>query len=599
MTLPIVFVLSLIAIASALLISDRLRPDLMALLLLVTLGLTGLVPAKDLFSGFSRSAVITIMALFIITGGLEQTGATRILGKQLSRLAGDSEGRAVTVVMVATAALSLMMNTIAAAAVLMPPVIGMTRQSTVRPSKLLMPLAFGALLGGMATLYTTSNILVSTALVDSGFKPFGVLEFAPVGLPMAAAGIAFMVLVGRRWLPTSGLGGQPDELPRQSRTLSEAYGLRDTVHAVYVKPGSVLAGLSLANGGWGGKLGLTVAAISRGGAIHLAPPPTEEVIEGDVVLFTGNTDDEEMRRYGLLLTDDPAWNGKFASSNVSLVEAVLHPRSSLAGKTLREILFREKHQLSVLAIWREGITIREGLGDIPLRFGDALLMQGPRARIKLLRADPEFLVLDEDTAAVETPRKAWMAVALTTAAVVLPAANILPIAEAAFAAACLMVLLNCLTMDEAYNAIEWKTVFLVAGMIPLGLAMNSTGTAALIGNSLVKLLGGLGPLAVAGGVYLLAMLLTQVMSGQATAIVLAPIAIAAAHSVGADPRGVALTVAMGCSTAFLTPFGHPANMLVMGPGGYKVKDYARIGLPLTAIMFVVLLAGLFVFWNIR
>ncbi|MBI5829491.1 MAG: anion permease [Chloroflexi bacterium] len=162
-----------------------------------------------------------------------------------------------------------------------------------------------------------------------------------------------------------------------------------------------------------------------------------------------------------------------------------------------------------------------------------------------------------------------------------------------------MVLLNCLTMDEAYNAIEWKTVFLVAGMIPLGLAMNSTGTAALIGNGLVKLLGSFGPLAVAGGVYLLAMLLTQVMSGQATAIVLAPIAIAAAQSVGADPRGVALTVAMGCSTAFLTPFGHPANMLVMGPGGYKVKDYTRIGVPLTAIMFVVLLAGLFLFWNIR
>lgn len=598
MTPQIVFVVALVVAASALLISGRLRPDVVALLLLVVLGLTGLVKPAELFSGFSRSAVITIIALFIISAGLERTGATRYLGTQLSRLAAGRETRAVTVVMIATAVLSVTMNTIAAAAVLLPPVIGMTRQTQLRPSKLLMPLAFGALLGGMATLFTTANILVSAALADSGLKPYGVLDFIPVGVPMAMAGIIFMAVVGQRLLPARALGGQ-EQLRRSTGSLSEAYGLRETVRALYVMPGSAMAGLSLADGGWGERLGLNVVGISRGGTIHLAPARSEEVLEGDVVLFTGYTDDEDVQRFGLVFTEEPGWKGQFATEQATLVEVVLHPRSSLAGKSLREIHFRDRYDLSVLAIWRAGATLREGLADIPLRFGDALLMQGRRSKIKLLRDDPEFLVLEEDETDVTVSRQAWIAVGLTVGAFLLAAANILPIAEATFTAASLMVVFNCLNMDEAYSAIEWKTVFLIAGMIPLGLAIASSGAANLIGRQLVGVLGGLGPLALAGGIFLATALLTQVMSGQATAVVLAPIAIAAAQSVGADPRGMVMAVAMGCSTAFLTPFAHPANMLVMGPGGYTVQDYARVGLPLTALLFVVLLVTLPLFWNVR
>lgn len=598
MTPQILLILALVAVAGYLLISEKLRPDLIALLLLVVLGLTGLVSPRELFSGFSRSAVITILALFIITDGLERTGVTRFLGHHLGRVAGENEARAVLVVMVATALLSLVMNTIAAAAVLLPAVIGITRQTQLRPSKLLMPLAFASLLGGMATLFTTANILVSAALVDQGLKPYGVFDFIPVGLPMAVAGIIFMALAGRRMLPNRGLGGQ-DGASRLTGDLSAVYGLKETVSAAYVKPGSSMAGLSLAEGGWGEHLSLNIVGISRGGVVHLAPPKDEEVLEGDVVLFTGYTDQEELSRYGLVFTQDPAWQGQFASDQVSLVEVALAPRSSLAGKTLREIDFRDKYELTLLAIWREGYTIRDGLADIPLHFGDALLMQGRRSKTKLLRSDPAFLVLEEDTRGLESPRRAALAVGLTLAAVTLPALNWLPIAEAAFAAAALMILFNCLSMDEAYASIEWKAIFLIAGMLPLGLAMTDTGTAALIGNGMVQLLGRLGPLAVAGGVFLLTMLLTQVMGGQVTAVVLAPIAIAAAQRVGADPRGIAMAVAMGCSTAFLSPLGHATNMLVMGPGGYTFKDYSRVGLPMTALMFGVMLVSLAVFWNIR
>jgi len=600
MTPQILFVLALVLVAAVVLVSDRLRPDLVALLLLVILGLTGLVEAKDLFSGFSRSAVITILGLFIITEGLERTGATRILGQRLHRVSGEQEGRTVLVVMVATATLSLVMNNIAAAAVLLPAVIGITRQTGLRPSRLLIPVSFGALLGGMATLFTTANILVSAALVDQGLKPYGVLDFLPVGGPMALVGILFMVFVGRRLLPEHELGGQ--ETPRRTGgDLSEAYGMREAVCACYVRPGSAMAGLSLAEGKWGERLGLNILGISRGGSVNLAPVPGEKVLEGDIILFTGFTDDEDLARYGLVSTQDPDWRGQLASEQVSLVEATLAPRSALAGKTLREIQFRERYDLSVLAIWREGNTLREALGDLPLRFGDAFLIQGRRSQINMLRSNPNFLILEEEAGAAGAPisRKAWLAVALTTAAVTLPALNVLPIAESVFAAAALMILFNCLSMDEAYGSVEWKTIFLIAGMIPLGLAMTNTGAAALVSSGLVGLLGRWGPLVVAGGIYLATTLLTQILSGQVTPLVIAPIAIAAAQHLGVDPRGMGMAVAMGCSTAFLTPISHSANLLVMGPGGYKFKDYARVGLPLTLLMFVVLLAGLAAFWNIR
>jgi len=375
--------------------------------------------------------------------------------------------------------------------------------------------------------------------------------------------------------------------------------MQQAVSACYVKPGSSMAGLSLAEGQWGEKLGLNVLGISRGGGVNLAPRPRDEVLEGDIVLFTGVTDDAELGRHGLKLTDDPAWSGQLASEQVSLVEVTLAPRSAFAGQTLRDTHFREKYDLRVLAIWREGQTLREALAEIPLRFGDALLLQGRRSKINLLRDEPGLIVLEEDTGPLRVSRRALIAVFLTTLAVVLAAANVLPIAETTFAAAVLMLLLGCLDMNDAYRAIEWKTVFLIAGMLPLALALTTTGAAALVGDGLVAALGALGPLAVAGGLFVAATLLTQIVSGQVTPLVLAPIAIAAAQRLGADPRGLALAVALGSSTAFLTPIAHSSNLLVMGPGGYRFKDYARLGLPLTLILFVVMLLGLALFWGIR
>lgn len=600
MTLQIAFVLLLVGAVATLMVTERLRPDLVALSALVVLGLTGLIGPDELFSGFSRQAVITIMALSIVAEALDRTGVTHRLGRLLLHASGASLRRTIVIVSAATAVLSLVMNTVAAAAVLLPAAMGMARTSGQRPSRLLMPLAFGALLGGMATLFTTANILVSNALSEKGYPAYGVLDFLPLGLPMALAGIGVIVLFGPRLLPDRARDGERDMRP--AGTLMEAYQLRQEVQAAYVKPASRMAGQTLADGGWGERLGLNVLAISRGGVVTLAPPRAERVREGDIVMYTGQVDEAELAENGLVLTQDPDWNRQLASDQISLIEVSLAPRSSLAGQTLREMRFRDRYNLTVLAIWREGNTLRDALAEIPLRFGDALLMQGNRRPIELLRRDTNFLVLTEDFGEGEAPLspQAWIVLALTAAAVVVPALGLLPIAETTFAAAVLMVLLGCLTMEEAYAAVEWRTIFLIAGMLPLGIALTNTGAAALIGEQLVNVIGGAGPLVLAGGLFAFTVAITQIIGGQVTPVVLAPIAIAAAEHIGlgADGvRGIAMAVALGCSTAFLTPMSHSVNLLVMGPGAYRFNDYRKLGIPLTITLLIVLLAGLALFWG--
>ncbi len=600
MTLQIAFVLLLVGAVATLMVTERLRPDLAALSALVVLGLTGLIGPDELFSGFSRQAVITILALSIVAEALDRTGVTHRLGRLLLHASGASLRRTIVIVSAATAVLSLVMNTVAAAAVLLPAAMGMARTSGQRPSRLLMPLAFGALLGGMATLFTTANILVSNALSEKGYPAYGVLDFLPLGLPMALAGIGVIVLLGPRLLPDRARDGERDMRP--AGTLMEAYQLRQEVQAAYVKPASRMAGQTLADGGWGERLGLNVLAISRGGVVTLAPPRAERVREGDIVMYTGQVDEAELAENGLVLTQDPDWNRQLASDQISLIEVSLAPRSSLAGQTLREMRFRDRYNLTVLAIWREGNTLRDALAEIPLRFGDALLMQGNRRPIELLRRDTNFLVLTEDFGEGEAPLspQAWIVLALTAAAVVVPALGLLPIAETTFAAAVLMVLLGCLTMEEAYAAVEWRTIFLIAGMLPLGIALTNTGAAALIGEQLVNVIGGAGPLVLAGGLFAFTVAITQIIGGQVTPVVLAPIAIAAAEHIGlgADGvRGIAMAVALGCSTAFLTPMSHSVNLLVMGPGAYRFNDYRKLGIPLTITLLIVLLAGLALFWG--
>jgi di/tricarboxylate transporter len=592
----------IVGAATLLFLSDRLRADLVALLVTVALGLSGVLTSQEAFSGFSRSAVITILAIFILAAGLERTGVTRRVGDLLLKAGRGNERRLVVIVMLAGAGLSLFMNNIAAASVLLPAVSGASRRAGTNPARLLMPLAFATLLGGMATLLTTTNIVVSSLLRDQDLRGFGLFDFAPLGLPIIAVGILYMAVWGRRMLPARSPAQILEQAARQEADLAEVYHLGETLFRAGVPAGSPLIGQTLSGGRFREKLGVDVLAIEREGRVLPAPSPSSVIHADDVLLLNG---DPEARDLGGELEVLPArtWRERdLESASVEVLEAVLSPRSKLIGQTLREAHFRDRYGMTVLAVWRAGRSLRTGLSDLTLQFGDGLLLQGPRARIPVLRDEPDLIVLDRGEE-VRRPsrRKGWLALAvmLATLALASSGSELLPVGEVMLGGALVMILTGVLTMDQAYSAVEWKSVFLVAGMLPVGIAMTKTGAAALLTHWLVSGLGGAGPVGLLAGLVALAIVLTQVMNGAAVAAILAPVAIRTAEQVGADPRAMAMGVALATSMAFLTPLGHPVNVLVMGPGGYRFKDYFKIGLPLTLLVFALIVVLLPWVWRLR
>jgi di/tricarboxylate transporter len=587
--------------AMLLLLTERLRADLVALLVVVALGTSGVLTSQETFSGFSRSAVITLLAIFILAAGLERTGVTRQVGDLLVRVAGSSERRLVVAVMVTAAFLSLFMNNIAAAAVLLPAVSGAAQRSGVNPSRLLMPLAFGTILGGMATLLTTTNIVVSSLLRDQGLAGYGLLDFAPLGLPLVAVGIAYMALWGRRQLPSRSPVQLYEDLQRQEAHLAEVYHLGETLARAGVPAGSPLVGQTLAGSRLRETYGVNVIAIERDDRIVRAPSPDEELRAEDVLLLTGEPESAELRAS---LDPLPPRNWReqdLESRSVVLVEAVLSPRSDLIGRTLRETRFRDRYGMAVLAIWRAGRSLRTGLTDLALQLGDGLLLQGERGRLPVLRAESDLIVLDRGVDEPPPPsrRRSRRALAVMVATLGLAASNRFGVGEVMLGGALVMILTGALSMDDAYQAIEWRSVFLVAGMLPLGTAMTKTGAADLITHGVLAVLGGAGPVAILAGLVALAILLTQAMNGAAVAAVMAPIAIQTAQRIHVDPRSMTMGVALATSIAFLTPLGSPVNILVMGPGGYRFRDYFKVGLPLTLLLFALIVGLLPLVWPLR
>jgi di/tricarboxylate transporter len=595
--IPALITLIILTVAVILLLFNVTRPDLIALLVLISLGLTSVITPGDLFSGFSRSAVITVMALFIMTNALYRTGVTRWMGERLLQLGGTRPWRLTFTVMLAGAVLSYFMNTIAAGAVLLPAIIGLARTADIRPSKLLIPLSYGTLLGGMATLLTTSSILVNAALRDAGYAPFQLLDFLPVGGAMAVAGLLFMTYIGRRWLPNRSPLERYGWDARYRSGLSDLYSLQERLYEAQIEPASPLIGQSIASSCIGEKLGLSILAIERGRQTILAPSPDELLRVNDVLITVGRSERvEQLIEKGVSIEAESDREDDFSSDYIGMAEVIIAPRSRVVGQTVKQINFRQKFGLTVIALWRNGRSYRTDVGELSLEFGDALLMHGPREKIRLLQTEPDFIVLQPETGEAQRPSKAWLAAAIMLGTLLVMALGWLPIAEATFTGAVLLVVTKCVTMDEAYQAIEWRAVFLIAGMLPLGLALTQTGAAAWLGQVLIQVFGGLGALILLAVFYLAAMLLTQFVSGQAAAVIVAPIALSAALQINSSPYAFAMAAALACSTAFMTPIAHPVNLLIRGPGGYTSRDFFRVGLPLTIVVFIVMLIVLPLVW---
>jgi di/tricarboxylate transporter len=579
-----------LGIAALLLLSNILRADIVALMLMLALGLSGILSSQEAFSGFSRSAVVIMFSAFILAEGLHRSGLTERMGSFIIKLFGKGERRLIFGVMTASAVLSLFMNNIAAASLLFPSLSGVARRSKVSPSKLLMPLAFGTILGGMATLLTTTNIIVSGLLRDSKLRGFALTDFAPIGIPLALAGILFMVFIGRKLLPNQS-PAQRHEESEESDDLLNTYQLAERLVRAEVYKGGRLDGVTLEKSGLREKYHLNVIAIQRGRAT--LPIEAKVILKSkDILLIMARPEDSLPGPLMDMLAILPSgeWQQDYLSMpNMKLIEAAIAPRSHLAHQTLQEIRFEQKFGARVLAVWRQGRSIRTRLADFPLEFGDGLLLQGTEKSLSLLRTEPGLILLAESAPSTRMTLRGWFTTLIMAVTLIL--AVVFPdlIAEIMLGGAVTMVLIRTLSMDQAYRAVDWRSLFLVAGMLPVGVALNKTGASTILANGILSSFGGAGHLVLLTGFVLLTVALTQVINGAAAVTVVAPIAIVAAQRIGMEPRSVAMAVALASSMAFMSPLGHSVNVLVMGAGGYTFRDYARVGIPLTILLVIFLL----------
>ena len=579
-----------LGVAALLLLSNILRADIVALMLMLALGLSGILTSQEAFSGFSRSAVIIMLSAFILAEGLRRSGLTERMGSFIIRLFGKGERRLIFGVMTASAVLSLFMNNIAAASLLFPSLSGVARRSKVSPSKLLMPLAFGTILGGMATLLTTTNIIVNGLLRDAKFPGFTLTDFAPTGLPLVFAGILFMVFWGRKLLPDQS-PAQRHEDSEELDDLLNTYQLAERLVRAEVRKDGGLEGVTLEKSGLREKYHLNVIAIQRGKST--LPIEAKTILKGeDILLIMARPEDSIPASLMdiLIILPSGEWQQDYLSTpNMKLIEAAIAPRSHLAHQTLQEIRFGQKFGARVLAVWRRGRSIRTRLADLPLEFGDGLLLQGTEKSMILLRTEPGLIFLAESAPSTQMTLRSWFTILIMVLTLTL--AVIFPdqIAEIMLGGAVSMVLIRTLSMDQAYRTIDWRSLFLVAGMLPVGVALNKTGASAMFANAILSSVEGVGHLVLLAGFVLLTVALTQVINGAVAATVIAPIAIATAQQVGMEPRSAAMAVALASSMAFMSPLGHSVNVMVMGAGGYTFKDYARVGVPLTILLVIILL----------
>ncbi|MCY4649281.1 MAG: SLC13 family permease [bacterium] len=767
MTWQIAFLILLLVVMAYLFLTAKLPVDLTAFLGLSVLIVGGYVGPTEAFTGFASPAVITMLAIFIISAALLYTGIADLVASWIYRLVGNKEIPLIIILMLVSGVLSAFMNNIAATAVLMPAVAGIARRAGLSASRLMMPLAFGSILGGTTTMVgTPPNIVAASILAERDLQPFGLFDFTPIGALLLVGGVLFMITLGRKLLRdrVAGPGGTdtadlthiyhledrlftiriPKNSPLDDSTLAEAnlsgalgvqvisihrrgaknfvpqadtllkggdvllvegrlpdledimrvgqvelrptttrqiprvrgftairaeipeesglvgkslreaqfrqhhrvvivgiertgetlrgelasqtleagdriigLGPRSELHrmqsdrdfrvrnlglsalksieshlsVIRVPAGSSLVGSTVKNTRLGELMGVTIGAIVRGDVTRMVVSPDEVIEAGDGLLVACDLARvQDLVGIGDIQVDTQVDATELESEEFGIVEVALAPRSAAVRKTVADLEFRNRYGLQLLAVWRDGRSICTGLTELRFQLGDALLVQGPWERIRLLGSNPDFVVLSPEGFRPRRHNKAPLALGALLLMVGLVVFGVQPIHVAAFISASLVLLFRTVTMEEAYRAIEWRTIFLVAAVLPVGVAMESTGAAKLIVDQVIHLLGPLGNYAILIALVLLASLLSQALDGAPSVVLLAPVALETAAQLGMNPYAAMMGVSLAASAAFMTPFSHKANLLVMGAGGYRAVDYARVGTPLTVVVLGIVIA---------
>lgn len=581
MNLQIAVVLLLLIGSVVVFAFELMTVDLVGLSIMAVLVVTKILTPDQTFSAFSNPAVIMIGGLLVISGGLSVSGVPDAIGNKIYHYSGKSLNRLLVFIMSAQIAVSAFMNNVAATAMFLPGVTALAKRAKVSVSKLLIPLAYASMLGGTCTVIGTStNMAVNGLLRAYKIEPFGFFEYTPIGVAISVAGVLF-VLLSSKWL-----------LPAYEDVKEEF--IREYVTEAIVLPGTPLVGRSISELGLE-KMDLMVVGILRGTESIALPSPNDRLEEADKLLIQGTAENvlKIKAMQGLDIKEDVKLRQDTTTTNI--VEVEIAPRSGYTGKTLRELNFRQQFGLSVIAIYRQHGTVLETIGQMPLRFGDVLMIQGPPPRLEQIKQDHNVIFLNE---VVYTPVTRWKAIASLSifgCVVLLGGLGILPIAAVAFLGALGMVITRTLSLKEAYGSMEWPLLMLIAGMMALGMAMESTGTASFLAKQIQTLHSSPSPYYFLGAFFVLTVLLTQPLSNAAAALVVLPIAVHVAIVQGINPRSYAMAVSIAASCSFLTPL-EPCCALVYNPGKYRVRDFLRAGLGLTVIVFLICMLLIPVFW---
>ena len=572
---------AILLLALVLFVTELVPIDLTALLVVGLLILTQVLTPAEGFSGFSHPAPVTVAAMLVLSTGLIRTGAVAKLGQKVSALGGSSEVSQLAVIFPVVALLSAFISNTAAVAMFLPLVLNIAREKKLSPSKLLLPLSYAAILGGACTyIGTSTNIIVGTIFAAGTHPPLQMFEFSGLGLVLLTLGAVYMLAIGQRNLPY-----RPTEA-----SLTEGYRLREYLTELVIRSDSPLLDKTLRETDFSQMLDIEVLEIQRGRQKLRLFLQEIRLKSDDILIVKGNLENILKIRdtEGVdILAEAKLSDRDLKSEDITLAEAVISPDSSLIGRTLKEANFRQRYQATALAIRRHASQIRDKLGRVRLRMGDMLLVQVRKEVLGNLRQDSDFLlILEESQSSDFRLSKLPIAVLIFLGVIAAAASQKLPIELAALFGALLMVFTRCITLREAYRAVDWRIVILIGGTLSLGTAMEKTGTATAIAENLVAWSGTLGPVALIAVLYLVTMGMTEIMSNNATAALLTPIAISIAHHGGWDPRPFAFCVAFAASCSFLTPIGYQTNTMVYGPGGYRFTDYFKVGAWLSLISWL-------------
>ena len=583
--------------AAVLLVTNWIRGDLVAVLVMLTLMLTGVLEPSDALSGLSSPVVVIIASMFVISEAIVHTGLAQRMGEAIIDRGGTSEVRLLVLLMAGSALVGSFMSSTATAAIFIPITLAVAEKAGLNHRRLLIPLAAAALISGMMTLVaTTPNIVINNALRSHGQEALSFFSFTPFGLAVLVLAIAFIVLAGRHLLS----GGQGAVSRRRERSIGEilqGYDIRQRVGVLRVTPGSGLIDRSVARMQLGARHRINLIAlhtVADSGRAFVPARPETVFLANDILVVIA--EHEAIDRFAegfelerMELQVDPALEREFFQA-VGVGEVMLTPESNLIGKSVREIGFHSRFRCQVLAIRRKGATLTTGFADEPLRFGDVLLACGAWEDILQLRDHRDqyiLLNLPQDYHEVIPARsRGPLAVTILAAMVGLLVFDLLPTVTAVLVATAALILTRCVNVDSCYRVIDWQTVLIIAGMLPLALALERTGAITLVTDRLLELFAGVGPMGVLAVLFLVTVAIGLFLSNTPTAVLVAPMAVEIGLKMGIPPQACAMTVAIACSAAFISPLGSPVNMIVREPGGYTFMDYARVGVPLVALSLV-------------